>query len=99
MVREALLVRQVLLLDADNLPLANPERLFETQEYKQNGALFFPDWWEASAWLKPAAYTLFGLEPPWKLDGSSSFKTSESGQILFNRSGVAQEPYHMIMHA
>lgn len=38
--------RQVLLLDADNLPLANPERLFSSDEYRHTGALFFPDWCE-----------------------------------------------------
>ena len=75
----------MLLLDADNLPLANPERLFESEEYRHTGALFFPDWWDAGGWMRPAAYTLFGLTPPWLLEGGSDFKTSESGQMLFNR--------------
>ena len=36
---------QVLLLDGDNLPLRNPEALFESPEYKMLGNLFFPDFW------------------------------------------------------
>ena len=36
---------QVLLLDGDNLPLRNPETLFESPEYKTLGNLFFPDFW------------------------------------------------------
>ena len=38
--------------------------------------------------MKPGAYTLFGLTPPWETEGGavdSSFRTSESGQMLFNR--------------
>ncbi len=44
--------------------------------------------WEAVPWVKPGAYTLFGLTPPWETEGGevdSSFRTSESGQMLFNR--------------
>ena len=35
--------REVILLDADNIPDRNPEFLFETEEYKTTGALFWPD--------------------------------------------------------
>lgn len=34
---------EVMLLDADNLPLRNPEFLFETPQYEKTGALFWPD--------------------------------------------------------
>eukprot|EP00727_Mastigamoeba_balamuthi_P004051 m51a1_g13643 hypothetical protein (323) ;mRNA; r:186-2018 len=34
---------EVLLLDDDNVPIANPELLFEAQEYKDNGAVFWTD--------------------------------------------------------
>src|SRR5688572_20721284 len=36
--------REVLLLDADNLAVVNPEFLFETPEFKETGALFWPDY-------------------------------------------------------
>ena len=35
---------EVLLLDADNIPTADPSYLFDTQEYKTNGAIFWPDY-------------------------------------------------------
>jgi len=36
--------REVLLLDADNVPVVNPEFLFQTQPYRQTGAIFWPDY-------------------------------------------------------
>ncbi len=35
--------REVLLLDADNFPVVNPEALFTTPQYRETGALFWPD--------------------------------------------------------
>lgn len=34
---------EVLLLDADNCPVRNPEFLFDTPEYREHGAVFWPD--------------------------------------------------------
>lgn len=34
---------EVLFLDADNIPVVNPEFLFETAQYKETGAIFWPD--------------------------------------------------------
>lgn len=36
--------REVLLLDADNVPVINPEFLFGTPEYQRKGAIFWPDY-------------------------------------------------------
>lgn len=36
---------EVLLLDADTLPLKDPTYLFDTREYQKTGAVFFPDYW------------------------------------------------------
>jgi ADP-heptose:LPS heptosyltransferase len=36
--------REVILLDADNVPLIDPELLFDTSEYRNTGALFWPDY-------------------------------------------------------
>jgi hypothetical protein len=36
--------QEVLLLDADNVPVRNPEFLFSTPQYQQTGALFWPDY-------------------------------------------------------
>jgi hypothetical protein len=35
--------REVILLDADNVPLANPEALFASDEYRRTGAVFWAD--------------------------------------------------------
>lgn len=35
--------REVLFLDADNVPLIDPARLFEETAYRENGAIFWPD--------------------------------------------------------
>lgn len=35
--------KEVLLLDADSVPLVNPEEFFATEQYKKTGALFFKD--------------------------------------------------------
>lgn len=77
------------MLDSDNLPLVNPETLFESKGYKKHGNLFWPDYWDAiqgnqPGWLTDSAYTLFGLNPPWQED-PSGFATTETGQILINR--------------
>ncbi|KAK9839306.1 hypothetical protein WJX81_006877 [Elliptochloris bilobata] len=79
---------EVLLLDADNQPLRNPEPLFEATPFRYTGGLFWPDWWEAVPWIKASAYELFGLSAPWDLPSGevdADFRTSESGQMLFNR--------------
>jgi hypothetical protein len=36
--------REVLFLDADNVPIVNPEFLFDTPEFQRTGALFWPDY-------------------------------------------------------
>ncbi len=73
---------QVLMLDADNLPLRNPEALFETREFRRSGTLFFSDWWDMTEWVKPQAYTAFGL--PYPGDGEAIL-AAESGQLFLNR--------------
>lgn len=68
--------REVLYLDADNMPVANPEFLFETWNYKETGAIFWPDFGR----LKPnrSIWSLCGVvyhdEPEF-----------ESGQILVDK--------------
>lgn len=36
--------REVLLLDADNVPVVDPEFLFDTPQYRTHGAIFWPDY-------------------------------------------------------
>ncbi|KAG2440494.1 hypothetical protein HYH02_010372 [Chlamydomonas schloesseri] len=73
---------EVLLLDADSVPLVQPEELFATPAYVATGSLFTPDYW--TNWeMKDELYTTFGLRPPY--EGNPNFKSMESGQLVFNR--------------
>jgi hypothetical protein len=71
--------RDVLLLDADNVPVKDPSCLFETAEYKKTGAVFWPDYGRLEPTRK--IFTLCNVayvdEPEF-----------ETGQILVDKSKV-----------
>ena len=87
---QCVILAQVIMLDADNTPLKNPEVLFESKEYREGGNLYWPDWWDAQGWLRPAAYSLFGIMPPWLKEGGENFITAESGQMILNRCSLTR---------
>lgn len=68
--------REVLLLDADNMPVTNPEFLFDSPEFRRNGAVFWPDYGKLAA-----------DNPIWKLCGVPyrDEPEFETGQILVNK--------------
>lgn len=70
------------MLDSDNLPLRDPEALFDSAEYQRSGTLFFSDWWDIVEWVKPQAYKAFGLPYP---GDNPALLAAESGQLLLNR--------------
>jgi hypothetical protein len=70
--------REVLLLDADQVPVSDPSPLFDDPDFSRTGALFWPDFWGAS-WA-PDAPAILGV-PPSALP-SGSF---ESGQMLLDK--------------
>lgn len=41
--------REVLLIDADNAPVRDPSFLFDSEEFLEHGALFWPDYWRTDA--------------------------------------------------
>lgn len=67
---------QVLLLDADNVPVQNPERLFRSVEFQKSGALFWPD--ISRSEKADAIWHSCGIARP----PGAEF---ESGQILVDR--------------
>ncbi len=67
---------EVLLLDADNVPVTNPEFLFETPAYRETGALFWPDLGRLEKTQE--AWDLLGIVRP---DGPEF----ESGQIVLDK--------------
>jgi len=70
--------RQLLLLDADNVPVVNPEFLFDTPQFKRAGAIFWPDWGPRSEKTR-TIWRSCGLPVP---EGPEV----ESGQIMVDKS-------------
>jgi hypothetical protein len=71
--------KEILFLDADNLTIYNPESLFDTQQYKDIGTIFWPD------------YGHLGPERTiWQVMGLSynDEPEVESGQIVLDKSRV-----------
>ena len=68
--------REVLFLDADNVPVRNPEYLFELPEYQEEGAIFWPDYGRLSP-----------RREIWNICGVSYRDESEfeSGQIVVDK--------------
>lgn len=71
---------EVLFLDADNVPVQNPEKLFEEPSYRNYGAIFWPDLppYDRKEWLPKAVWSAIGLP----YDPGVDF---ESGQLLINK--------------
>lgn len=67
---------QVLLLDADNIPVVSPDFLFDTSEFQQTGAIFWPDFGH----LKQSS-------PIWDICGISYRDEPEweAGQIVIDK--------------
>jgi ADP-heptose:LPS heptosyltransferase len=68
--------REVLFLDADNLPVRNPAYLFDTPEYNEHGAMFWPDYGRLKK--TKIIWRSCGLKQP---EGPEF----ESGQILVDK--------------
>jgi hypothetical protein len=69
--------REVLLLDADNVALRDPEFLFDLPAYKEHGAVFWPD--TGSLSKESTAWALFDV--PYREEPEF-----ESGQVLVDKS-------------
>ncbi|RLN91059.1 hypothetical protein BBJ28_00027250, partial [Nothophytophthora sp. Chile5] len=74
---------RVLFLDADNVPVRNPGFLFESPEFGETGAVFWPDFWHPTR-------TIFNIQPKsllWELLDLPfvDMFEQESGQLLIDR--------------
>jgi alpha 1,2-mannosyltransferase len=67
---------ELMVLDADNTPIRNPEYLFDSKEYNETGAIFWPDFNKAD---NPETWRQLGNCK------QGDFWQQESGQILINR--------------
>jgi FkbM family methyltransferase len=89
--------QEVLFLDSDQIPLADPSPLFSHQKYLDTGAVLWQDFPSSGGWdVGPEAFTACGLEVPpgeifhdprhrrYKVRGG--YIPVESGQILVDKS-------------
>jgi len=67
---------EVILLDADNVPIVDPVALLHSPQYAEHGAIFWPDY----GWLGPerSIWRVMGLEPRGE-------REVESGQIVVDK--------------
>ena len=74
--------QQFLFLDADNQPIQNPDTIFDSKSFKDNGAILWPDYWDHTG--SPLLPHVVGLE-----EGRSEMwrgnRTVESGQIVWDK--------------
>jgi hypothetical protein len=74
---------QVLFLDADNGVVCDPTYLFDCEEYKRHGAVFWPDY---ACWtLKPGVWRVFGMPDMAEPEVSEHERAFESGQYLIDK--------------
>ncbi len=56
---------EVIMLDADNVPLVDPSFLFSSSEYKTTGALFWHDFTSDPHWISPEFWSIHVQALPW----------------------------------
>lgn len=78
--------REVLFMDADNVPVVDPEYLFDEAQYKQAGAIFWPDLppHDRKEWLPEVVWKSISL--PY-----NTCRAVESGQILIDKEKCWEE--------
>lgn len=77
--------KEVLMLDADQVPVADPTPLFKDRGFVESGALLWPDFW-AATWA-PDAPNIIGVS-----EEEMPTRSFESGQMLFDKSRCVQVP-------
>ena len=74
---------QVLFLDADNVPVQNPDTVFASEAFTSTGAVLWPDYWKSTS--MPELPFIIGLS-----DGATTMledeRTVESGQVAWDKS-------------
>ncbi|KAL8649250.1 MAG: hypothetical protein Q9210_004513 [Variospora velana] len=73
---------EVLYLDSDNIPVVNPDAVFEAPLYIETGAVLWPDYWRSSE----SPYTPFitGRDSV-KATAVPGFQSVDAGQMLWNK--------------
>ncbi|KWU45631.1 hypothetical protein RHOSPDRAFT_32939 [Rhodotorula sp. JG-1b] len=68
---------EVLMLDSDNIPVRDPAFLFDSVEFKEMGAVFWPDYWKDQP--ENAIWSILGVQ-------CRDEFTIEAGQVLLRKS-------------
>ncbi|SLM38560.1 Nucleotide-diphospho-sugar transferases [Lasallia pustulata] len=74
--------REVLFLDADNIPVRDPEVIFDSREYQEAGAILWPDFWKSTE--SPMTGYITGASDE-VAQAPSDMKTVEAGQMLWDK--------------
>ena len=74
---------EILVLDSDSMPVVNPDSLFESEQYKQNNIVVWPDFW-GSAEASWARYTTGQIAEA--IESRDDHGTLDTAQILINKS-------------
>ena len=72
------LFQHVLLLDSDNVVILDPDVVFESDLYKKNGMITWPDYWERT--ISPVYYKISGI------------KVDERRRVRYNRLPLRVHP-------
>ncbi|CAL8574348.1 mannosyltransferase [Xanthoria parietina] len=73
---------EVLYLDADSMPVVNPDPIFESPAYVDTGAILWPDYWQATE--SPYTPYITGQNGT-KATLVPDIQTVDSGQMLWNK--------------
>ena len=88
---------QVLFLDADNGVVCDPTYLFDCEDYKRHGAVFWPDY---ACWtLKPGVWKVFGMMDMAEPEVAEHERAFESGQYLIDKRRCDRELRLSLLYA
>ena len=73
---------EFIFLDADSMPIRNPDQVFESKPYRDTGAILWPDYWKhtGTPWLP----FVIGISDE-ASDMLQDEKSVESGQLVWNK--------------
>ncbi len=74
--------RELIFLDADSVPLQDPETLFDTDTYLEHGNIFWNDFWDEPVPLWDMLH--LGTADPWRTAAVYPLE-AESGQVVLDR--------------
>lgn len=79
--------KEVLFLDADQVPIADPTHLFDNSQYQETGCVFWPDLLPYGWTMTERAFTKAGLPVPGNSKGyknPTDYTPLETGQMLID---------------